>query len=84
MLKRSYPDVKETPDTCQATLRQYPRRPRRPHQLRHWFGTNVLRAADGNLRVAQERLRHASPASTAIYTPVEDKDRTLRVMRLPG
>lgn len=54
------------------------------HQLRHWFGTNVLRSAGGNLRVAQELLRHASPATTAIYTLVEDRERREAVQRLPG
>lgn len=39
------------------------------HQLRHLFGTNLL-LATGNLRIAQEGLRHATPASTAVYTYV--------------
>lgn len=43
------------------------------HQLRHRFGTNVLKAT-GNLRVAQEALRHESPVSTAIYTLVDVAD----------
>ena len=46
-----------------------------PHQLRHRYGTAVLRASGGNLRVAQELLRHASPATTAIYTQVDDDER---------
>jgi site-specific recombinase XerC len=40
------------------------------HQLRHRFGTEVLRASGGALRVAQEALRHRSITSTQIYTAV--------------
>jgi integrase len=53
-----------------------------PHQLRHWFGTTTLRAC-GNLRVVQGLMRHASPASTALYTLVEDTERTAVVDSLP-
>ena len=49
------------------------------HTVRHWFGTNVLRASGGNLRVAQECLRHASPATTAVYTLVTSDERTAAV-----
>jgi integrase/recombinase XerD len=38
------------------------------HQARHWYGTSVLRTSGGNLRVAQDLLRHASIATTAGYT----------------
>jgi integrase/recombinase XerD len=41
------------------------------HQLRHSFGTAVLRSSH-DLRVTQELLRHSSPASTAIYTQVAE------------
>jgi integrase/recombinase XerD len=44
------------------------------HQLRHSFGTAVLRSSH-DLRVTQELLRHSSPASTAIYTQVADGDK---------
>lgn len=54
------------------------------HQLRHWFGTNTLRAAGGNLRVAQELLRHASIATTALYTQVDDSERRAAIMALPA
>ena len=37
------------------------------HQLRHWFGTNLY-AACHDIRVTQEMLGHANPATTAIYT----------------
>ena len=37
------------------------------HQLRHWFGTHLLRATH-DLRVVQEAMGHSSPQTTAIYT----------------
>lgn len=51
------------------------------HQLRHTFGTGVLQSSR-DLRVAQELLRHASPATTAIYTAVSDLDRRWAIDRL--
>jgi len=51
------------------------------HQLRHSFGTAVLRSTH-DLRVTQELLRHASPASTAIYTQVADLDKIAAVNSL--
>lgn len=42
----------------------------KPHQLRHFFGTELVRA-EVNLRVVQKLMRHESPASTAIYTDVD-------------
>lgn len=42
------------------------------HQLRHTFGTRVLRTSGGNVRVAQKALRHSHISSTAIYTAVDD------------
>jgi integrase/recombinase XerD len=53
------------------------------HKARHWYGTNVLRSSGGNLRVAQELLRHASPATTAGYTFVEDYERSAAIAALP-
>jgi site-specific recombinase XerD len=42
----------------------------KPHQLRHFYGTELVRA-EVNLRVVQQLMRHESPASTAIYTDVD-------------
>ena len=53
------------------------------HQLRHWYGTEVLRAAGGNTRVAQELLRHESLATTAGYTQVDDSERRAAILGLP-
>lgn len=53
------------------------------HQLRHFFGTEVHRASGGQLRVAQELLRHASPATTALYTRVDDAERRAALLALP-
>jgi site-specific recombinase XerD len=52
------------------------------HQLRHTFGTNVLNSSGGNLRVAQELLRHESPTTTAVYTMVEDSAKVAAVLAL--
>lgn len=45
----------------------------KPHQCRHYFGSEVLRAS-GNARVAQELLRHRSLATTQRYTEVTRSD----------
>lgn len=42
----------------------------KPHQLRHFYGTELVRAGV-NLRVVQTLMRHESPATTAIYTEVD-------------
>lgn len=39
-----------------------------PHQLRHLFATLSYDRAGGDIRLVQELLGHASPATTAIYT----------------
>lgn len=53
------------------------------HSLRHWYGTNVLRASGGNLRIAQELLRHANIQTTTIYTLIDDTDRRAAILSLP-
>lgn len=53
------------------------------HTLRHWFGTQTLRANGGDLRQSQELMRHQSPVSTAIYTWVDPKAAAVTVASLP-
>lgn len=53
------------------------------HKGRHWFATEALKSSGGNLRVAQELCRHASPATTAIYTRVDDEQLRAAVQGLP-
>lgn len=53
-----------------------------PHQLRHYYGTSVLRSTQ-NLRKTQEMLRHSSPTSTAIYTKVTPEELTEAAEGLP-
>lgn len=53
------------------------------HGLRHWYGTQALRAAGGNLRVVQEMLGHQRIASTELYTDVNADEMTAAAARLP-
>lgn len=55
------------------------------HRLRHWCLSGIQRAI-GNIRVTQEIAGHASPATTAIYTLVDDEQRSaaVRSLRLPA
>jgi integrase/recombinase XerD len=53
------------------------------HSLRHWFGTELLRSG-ANAREAQELLRHASLATTAIYTLVAADAQQAAIDRLPA
>lgn len=52
------------------------------HRLRHWFATHSLESC-GDLRVVQELLGHASPATTAIYTEVATSRMASAVAALP-
>lgn len=54
-----------------------------PHGLRHHFGTQVLRTT-GDLRTTQRALRHASPATTAVYTQVADDTLFRAVAGIPA
>lgn len=53
------------------------------HRLRHYFGTQVRRAAGGDLRIAQEGLRHAGPTQTAVYTDYLNEDLVAAVHAVP-
>jgi len=48
------------------------------HQLRHWFGTNLY-AQSHDIRMTQEMLGHASPATTAIYTAFDRRSAALAI-----
>lgn len=54
------------------------------HQLRHWYGTTLVRAGV-DLRTVQELMRHESIQTTQIYTLVSDTQRTAAIglLRLP-
>lgn len=51
-----------------------------PHQLRHWFATKTYEESGGDIRIVQELLGHASPATTAIYTAFS-RPKAARVVR---
>ena len=51
------------------------------HQLRHWFGTELL-LSGADLRTVQELMRHDSITSTQIYTLVTDARRGEAMARL--
>lgn len=44
------------------------------HRARHSYGTSLLRGG-ANMRVVQELMRHESPATTALYTAVDEDER---------
>lgn len=51
------------------------------HSLRHWYGTTLVDDG-GDLRTAQTLLRHASLATTQIYTQVADRSQRAAIDRL--
>lgn len=55
--------------------------PGTPHSLRHWFGTTLV-DSDVDLRTTQELLRHASLATTQIYTQVSAERRVAGIRSL--
>lgn len=56
--------------------------PATAHQLRHWYGTELLERAD-NIRTVQELLRHAQLSTVQIYTKVKDEQRRAAIDSLP-
>jgi len=52
------------------------------HTLRHWYGTNLLRAT-GNLRVVQELMRHETIQSTVGYTALVGDQAASALEQLP-
>lgn len=51
------------------------------HRCRHSYGTNLLRGG-ANLRVVQTLLRHESLATTALYTAVDEDERSAAIRAL--
>lgn len=51
------------------------------HQLRHWFGTALVRAGV-DLRTVQELMRHQNLAQTALYTAIADDQRARGIQLL--
>lgn len=52
------------------------------HQIRHWYATELLLSGT-DIRVVQELMSHASLATTAIYTQVNDAQRRQAISGLP-
>lgn len=53
------------------------------HSLRHRFGTQAYVSSGHDLRQTQELLRHASPATTAVYTQLDPRGGLSIVNSLP-
>ena len=82
---RDGPTWDVTVQTVQKDVRQALRdigSPTTPHQLRHYYGTTALHTTD-NLRVVQQMMRHASPATTARYTLVTSSETSNAAEGLP-
>lgn len=56
--------------------------PAKPHAFRHYYGTMLL-STTGNLRIAQQGLRHADLSTTQQYTAVSNAELSLAVEQLP-
>jgi site-specific recombinase XerD len=54
----------------------------KPHAFRHYYGTMLL-TTSGNLRIAQQGLRHADISTTQVYTAVSNDELSRAVERLP-
>lgn len=73
-----------TPDTVSRVVSEYLRGlgiNKTGHKLRHWFATETMDEC-GNIRVVQELLGHASPATTAVYTLVRREQSRAAVLGL--
>lgn len=57
--------------------------PGKPHGLRAWFATGLLRAGV-DVRTVQTLMRHANLNTTQLYLEVVDEERLAAVLRLPG
>jgi|JI10StandDraft_1071094.scaffolds.fasta_scaffold359987_1 integrase len=53
------------------------------HSLRHRFGTQAYVSSGHDIRQTQELLRHASPATTAVYTQLDPRGGLSIVNALP-
>lgn len=53
------------------------------HRLRHWYGTYVYHASGKDIRVTQELMGHASPATTQIYVATLPGSEAAAVRALP-
>lgn len=53
------------------------------HATRHRFGTELMKSSGGNIRVAQEGLRHESIRSTQMYTFVARREVAVAINALP-
>ena len=53
------------------------------HQLRHRFGTAAY-DVDHDLRVVQELMGHATPATTALYAAISSASAVATVQALPA
>jgi integrase/recombinase XerC len=53
------------------------------HSLRHRFGTMAYRTSGHDIRQTQELLRHASPATTAVYTQLDPRGGVSVVNAIP-
>jgi site-specific recombinase XerD len=56
--------------------------PAKPHAFRHFYGTMLL-STSGNLRIAQQGLRHADISTTQVYTAVTNRELSQAVELLP-
>ena len=80
----AFPSVRKpgehvTPDYISDRLERVLPAPYTPHSLRHRFATAAYRGTR-DIRAVQELLGHASPATTAIYTLIDEDALTAAVL----